>query len=109
VPGEIISAVLNSPIGESLNDKLRQFLGLPPQEPSPKIKEEARGVTEKIREMRDAPYRVLGVDPDAPDELIDKIYRTKAKYYHPDVTGSDQVMVKLNQAYQEIKRMRGRK
>jgi preprotein translocase subunit Sec63 len=99
--------VLNSPIGESLNDKLRQFLGLPPQEPSPKIKEEARGVTEKIRDMKDAPYRVLGVDPSAEEEVVKAAWRAKAKLYHPDRSGSDKKMAEINQAYESICQERG--
>jgi DnaJ-domain-containing protein 1 len=107
LPGEIVSAILNSQIGESLNDKLRQLLGLPPQESSPKIKEEARGVTDKIRNMKNAPYRILGVDPLAEEAVIRSAYKAKARLYHPDRGGSEAKMSEINEAYTKICQERG--
>lgn len=47
------------------------------------------------------PYRVLQVDPDAADDVIEAAYKRLAKRYHPDVApgpGAQERMVQLNQA-----------
>lgn len=38
-----------------------------------------------------------------PDGALDKVYRTLATALHPDHGGSNELMTKLNQAYQQIK------
>jgi len=107
IPAEIVGVVLNSPIGESLNQKLRQVIGLPPQGSSPKLRDEAKGVTEKIRDMKAAPYRVLGVDPSAEEQVVKAAYKAKAKLFHPDHGGSQDKMADINQAYKTICEERG--
>lgn len=59
------------------------------------------------------PYEVLGVSPNASDEEVKKAYRELAKKYHPDnYTDSpladlaEQKMKEVNEAYDEINRMR---
>ena len=59
------------------------------------------------------PYEVLGVSPNASDEEVKKAYRDLAKKYHPDnYAGSpladvaEQKMKEVNEAYDEINRMR---
>ena len=57
--------------------------------------------------MRDDPYQVLGLSPDASDEEIKQAYRRLAKKYHPDLNPGDPVAVKkmqqVNAAYEQIK------
>ena len=52
------------------------------------------------------PYKVLQVDPEAEDEVIEAAYRRLAKKYHPDVApGPDAQdrMVRINQAWEMLK------
>ena len=53
-------------------------------------------------------YNMLGVSPSAPWEEIERAYRTKAKIHHPDKGGDEDTMRALNDAYSQIKRLRGR-
>jgi hypothetical protein len=109
VPGEIIDILLNSPVGESLDEKLRLAIGLPPREAPAKIKAEAKGTAEKIKSDmgRNSPYKVLGVDPAAPEEVIRAAYKARARKAHPDAGGSNKKMAEINEAYQQILKMRG--
>lgn len=52
------------------------------------------------------PYKVLQVDPEAEDEVIEAAYRRLAKKYHPDVSpGPDAQdrMVRINQAWEMLR------
>jgi curved DNA-binding protein CbpA len=52
------------------------------------------------------PYKVLQVDPEAEDEVIEAAYRRLARKYHPDVaTGPDVEgrMVQINQAWEMLR------
>lgn len=54
-------------------------------------------------------YRLLGVSPSAKWEEIERAYRQKAKIHHPDHGGDEDAMRALNEAYQTLKRVQGRK
>lgn len=48
-------------------------------------------------------YDVLGVKPDDPIELIERVYRAKAQSFHPDASSGDQEKMKrLNAAHDLI-------
>jgi curved DNA-binding protein CbpA len=52
------------------------------------------------------PYKVLQVDPEAEDEVIEAAYRRLARKYHPDVSPGDEArerMVRINQAWEMVK------
>lgn len=53
------------------------------------------------------PYSILGVEPSATKEEIDKAFRKKAWDAHPDHGGSNEEMVLVNAAHEAIKRVRG--
>lgn len=50
----------------------------------------------------DSPYRVLGVNPDAPDFLVKAAFRSHARRTHPDVGGNPEEFKKINEAYERI-------
>ena len=63
-----------------------------------------------IVETRDVsdfnPYKVLQVDPEAEDEVIEAAYRRLARKYHPDVATSPDAqdrMVRINQAWEMLR------
>lgn len=53
-----------------------------------------------------SPYRVLGIHPSAPDDLVKLAYKWLAQRCHPDRGGSNEAMARLNQAYDQIARER---
>ena len=59
------------------------------------------------------PYSVLGVNPDASDDEIKRVYRELARKYHPDnyqdnplADLAEEKMKEINQAYDSITKMR---
>jgi DnaJ-domain-containing protein 1 len=52
--------------------------------------------------------RLLGVSASAPWEEIERAYRRKARKHHPDHGGDEDAMRALNEAYSQLKRLRGR-
>ena len=53
-------------------------------------------------------YRVLQVDPIADLEVIQAAYRVLARRYHPDHSGSDETMKRLNAAWEVLRDARSR-
>jgi DnaJ-domain-containing protein 1 len=49
------------------------------------------------------PYEVLGVRPEAADEVIEASYRALARNAHPDAGGTDDAMKELNDAIGRIR------
>jgi len=59
--------------------------------------------TNGIERPFDSFYRILGVNPDAPDFLIRAAYRAMQKKHHPDGETPNEAMSKLiNEAYERI-------
>lgn len=53
------------------------------------------------------PYRVLYLHDDAPNEVIQAVYRALAMLNHPDKGGDVARMAAINNAYRQIKSERG--
>jgi DnaJ-domain-containing protein 1 len=62
------------------------------------------------------PYEVLGIDQNASIEEVKSVYRNLAKLYHPDKSMNESMdkkrqnalkILEINQAYEEIKKIRG--
>lgn len=53
------------------------------------------------------PFKILGVDPNATKEEVQKAYRKKAAKAHPDAGGSHEQMIKVNAAWETIKKLKG--
>ena len=109
---EILDSFLNSPFASTFDDKLRQVLGLPLKVKvvDEKLKRQAQEAGEKIRKRMKEDYRcykILGVDPSAEEEVVKSAYKAKARLFHPDHTGSDKRMAEINQAYEDICKLRG--
>jgi len=63
-----------------------------------------RAISFAVNKIMNDPYVILGVNRDDPPELIDAVYRVKAKFYHPDAeTGNKEKFIRLQKAYEEIK------
>ena len=51
------------------------------------------------------PFKTLGVDPDAPEEVIKAAHKALARKHHRDATGAadDEEMKRVNDAFEKIK------
>ena len=54
----------------------------------------------------DSPYRVLGVNPNAPDFLVKAAYKSHVKRAHPDVGGNPEDFKRIQRAYEQISMQR---
>jgi DnaJ-class molecular chaperone len=59
------------------------------------------------RDQVSSPYRVLGLDTSATDELVKLAYKLLSQKLHPDHGGSAGAMARLNKAYEDIAKHRG--
>ena len=59
-----------------------------------------------VKKIQEEPHYVLGVAVDDPPELIDAVYKVKAKFYHPDnhETGNSERFMKIHEAYKKLGR-----
>ncbi len=55
------------------------------------------------QELADA-YRTLGLEPGAPHHEVKAAYRTLAQRHHPDTGGDTETMIRINTAYDIIRR-----
>lgn len=69
------------------------------------IKSAMNFVTNKI--MND-PFVVLGVSKDDPVDLVEAVYKVKAKFYHPDNkdTGNINKFIRIHEAYEKVMRVK---
>ena len=49
------------------------------------------------------PYRILGVEPGDPPELVTAVFRAKAKVLHPDKGGDPEQFKRLHAAYKAVR------
>jgi DnaJ-class molecular chaperone len=54
------------------------------------------------------PYQIVGVTPEDPWAMVEKVYRMKAKFLHPDTkeTGNEEAYKRLQAAYATLKERR---
>lgn len=55
------------------------------------------------------PYEVLGVRPDAPEEIVEAAWKAAAKKAHPDHGGTNEAAAEINGAIERIRAERGAK
>ena len=57
------------------------------------------------RQTEGEDYRILGVEPGDPPELMEKVWRVKALFYHPDnqKTGNRERFERVKAAYDRLK------
>jgi hypothetical protein len=119
--GSLIADFLKTPAGQDLArtgvEALAQALGLnvkvsqPPE--AERIRQQAQETVGRFSKWRateatTSPFKILGVDPSAEQEVVKAAYKAKSKLYHPDKpTGSNQKMKEVNIAYAAICKMKG--
>jgi len=60
------------------------------------------GGTNDVEVPEDSPYRVLGINPDAPDFLVKAAHKSHVKRVHPDVGGDPEEFKRIQKAYEQI-------
>jgi hypothetical protein len=57
--------------------------------------------------VTEGPFKELFVTSDAPFEVIKASYKALSSKYHPDKGGTEEDMIRLNQAYANICKLKG--
>ncbi|MBA7500738.1 hypothetical protein ES704_03498 [subsurface metagenome] len=109
--GTILDSELGKGVGDVLSEALAKLLGVETggkyfQDLSREAAEAARNL-KKTKGKTDDAYKILGLRPDAPEEVVRAAYRARAMKAHPDRGGSSKEMAKVNKAYQQIIKERG--
>lgn len=91
--------------GKRLNEVLGRGIELFGGDAIDKMAEQK--VTDPEEIVRLMPYRILGINPDAPDFLVKAAYKAQIKECHPDTTKADEEKARrINNAYEQICRDR---
>lgn len=61
----------------------------------------------RLKRPRYNPFDVLGISVSAPEEEVKRAYREKAKEHHPDKGGDKEQFIRLQLAYEMIKKLKG--
>jgi len=61
------------------------------------------------RESFDEACAILGVEPDASWEEIERVYRVKVQFAHPDKGGDPQRFKRIQKSYEYLKKVKGPK
>lgn len=69
------------------------------------VREQKKPVPKK-REEPTNDFRTLFLTPDAPDFIIDAVWKALARKHHPDTGGDAEAFRRYNEAYKKIKRKR---
>jgi len=77
------------------------------EEEAPKQKKKKSEPDDKHERHNTSPYKVLGVSPDAPNEVIKAAHKALAKMHHTDLGGDEAKMKAINEAFETIKEQRG--
>jgi hypothetical protein len=80
----------------------------PEEEEAPPKKRKSNSKTNDEPKSKDAKaYSVLGVSPDAPDEVVKAAHKALARTHHTDLGGDEKKMKQINEAFEYIKELRG--
>ena len=77
------------------------------EEEAPKKRRSTHEDDDEPKHKKPGPYKVLGVNPDAPDEVIRAAHKALARIHHSDLGGDEEKMKQINSAFEEIKELRG--
>ena len=85
--------------------EISSFLGLLNSKKNIDAEDIKNAISFAVNKIMNDPYIVVGVKKDDPQELIDAVYKVKAKFYHPDNknTGNADKFMKIKDAYDKIK------
>lgn len=96
--------------GMRMKDVAKVFFNTFGEELTKKISKRAAEfftMPDEVKLPDDSPYRVMGINPDAPNFLVRAAYKANMKKYHPDGGApNDEMAKKVNQAYEQICRER---